>query len=436
MAPQHALARRAPMSSALDARRLLEGGRMAEAERAYERVLEANPDHIEALNVVALAALRNGRAPRALELLKRAARAAPEDAVTQHHLGLAHEATADSAAAASAQAAAVRLAPTFFVARLHLAGCLEGLGRREEAFIQFKRTLDDAQGQGRWLNQATTPAPLVPLVEHAVVTVRRERRAMLERVLAPLRARYGRESLTRVEHCLRIYLGEEPPVYPDPRQRPSFLLFPGLPTSAYFERAQLPWIEALEGETPAIRAELEQLLPTSESRERVFASEALEAENLRGLDVPPTWNGYYFFRHGERRDANCEACPATARALDALPLSRVREHGPEVLFSVFTAGTHLMPHRGVTNTRVVGHLPLIIPEDCALNVGGELHVWQSGRVVVFDDTYEHEAWNRSRSTRVVLIFDVWNPYLTDIERAAVTDLIGAIGDLRSALERA
>ena len=59
-----------------------------------------------------------------------------------------------------------------------------------------------------------------------------------------------------------------------------------------------------------------------------------------------------------------------------------------------------------------------MPENCALNVGGELHEWQEGRVVVFDDTYEHEAWNRSERTRVILIFDMWNPYLTEPERAA------------------
>jgi aspartate beta-hydroxylase len=424
------------MTSMSEARRLLEHGRVAEAERAYEILLETAPDNLEALNVVALAALGRGRARRALELLRRAAAAAPGDAVTQHHLGRAQEALADLASAVGAQAAAVRLEPTFFVARLHLAACLERLGRHDEALIQFKRSLDEAQGQGRWLNRATTPEALVALVEHAVVAVRLGRRALFDRVLAPLRERYGRDSLTRVEQCLRIYLSEEPPIYPDPRQRPSFLLFPGLPTSAYIDRAQLPWIDALETATSAIRAELEQLLPCSATRERVFASEALEAENLRGLEVPPTWNGYYFFRHGERRDANCQACPATTRALEALPLSRVREHGPEVLFSVFTAGTHLLPHRGVTNTRVVGHLPLIVPEACALKVGGEIHEWRTGRVVVFDDTYEHEAWNRSRSTRVVLIFDTWNPYMTEVERAAVTDLIGAIGDLRSATERA
>jgi aspartate beta-hydroxylase len=384
---------------------------------------------------VALAALRGGRTRRALELLGHAVRAAPDNPTTQYHLGKAHEAAGDFAAAVGAYRAAVELEPAFFVARLHLAFGLERLGENDEALIQYARALDNAQREGRWLDASTTPAPLRPMVAHAVLSVRTRRRALFERLLAPLRARYGPEALRRVEHCVRIYMNEVPPPYPDPRQRPSFLLFPGLPTSVYIDRTALPWIEALEAATPAIRAELDELLPRTTGRERVFASAALEAENLRGPDATPTWNGYYFFRHGERRDDNCRACPATTAALEALPLSRVREHGPEVLFSVFTAGTHLLPHRGVTNTRVVGHLPLIVPEDCALRVGGEIHVWRLGQVVVFDDTYEHEAWNRSATTRVVLIFDVWNPYLTEAERAAVTDLIGAIGDDRRAAER-
>jgi aspartate beta-hydroxylase len=184
-----------------------------------------------------------------------------------------------------------------------------------------------------------------------------------------------------------------------------------------------------------MREELLRLLPSEHGRERVFTADDVERQNLRGTAGAPSWNGYYFYRHGVRRDDNCARCPATSGALERLPLSRVPEHGPEVLFSVFTAGTHLLPHRGVTNTRVVGHLPLVVPEDCALKVGGEIHVWREGRAVVFDDTYEHEAWNRSKETRVVLIFDMWNPHLTEAEQAAVTDVVAAIGDFREAIER-
>jgi aspartate beta-hydroxylase len=102
------------------------------------------------------------------------------------------------------------------------------------------------------------------------------------------------------------------------------------------------------------------------------------------------------------------------------------------MFSVLTPGTHILPHRGVTNTRIVCHLPLVVPGDCALVVGGERHVWRVGEAVAFDDTYEHEAWNRGSSTRVVLIIDVWNPHLTAPEREAVTALVEAIGDFNRA----
>lgn len=118
--------------------------------------------------------------------------------------------------------------------------------------------------------------------------------------------------------------------------------------------------------------------------------------------------------------------------LDSLPLTRIRDHAPETLFSVLSPGTHILPHTGVTNVRLVTHLPLIVPPDCALRVGGQTHVWQEGRCVTFDDTFEHEAWNRSNETRVVLILDSWNPDLTVAECAAVTELIGAIGDFNAA----
>jgi aspartate beta-hydroxylase len=424
------------MTSAAEAQQLMRQGRFAEAERAYAAVLEQSPDHVEALNVLGLGALRDGQPQRALELLSRAVAANPGDAMSQHHLARVHEAFGNVVAATVAQRRAVELRPEFFVARLHLGALLERSGEHRAALVQYARALRDAQSKGRWINPSTTPEPLRPLVEHAVITFRRDRRALFFDLLEPLAQRYGREALTRVEKCLRIYLGEEPAAYPDSRQQPTFLYFPDLPTTPYFDRALFPWIADIEALTATIRDELLALLSSDDGRERVFTSDELEQAHLRGLRGKPTWDGYYFYRHGERREDNCAACPRTAAALDALPLCRVREHAPETFFSVFTPGTHLLPHRGVTNTRIVAHLPLMVPEDCALSVGGEDHAWQEGRIVVFDDTFEHEAWNRSDRSRVVLIFDLWNPYLTEAERAAVTDLVPAIGDLRKSIDAA
>ena len=424
------------MSLAAEAHELMRQGRFSDAEAAFARVLEAHPHHVEALNVLGLSAMNRGQLRNALEFLQRAAEADPEDAMTRHHLGRVLDAVGNATEALAAHETAVRLRPDFLVARLYWAEALERGQRLDQAVIQYVRALEDAQGGGRWLNPDSTPPPLRPMIEHAILTVRQHRNLAFSKLFEPLNSRFGPDSLTRVARALRIYLKQETAVSADPRQRPTFLFLPGLPAVPYFDPSLFPWKEEFESTTRNIQAELRKVLPRPEGSEKVFTSEVLERANLRGAGAAPSWTGYYFYRHGERRESNCSACPDTAQALQLIPLSRVRGHGPEVLFSVFTPGTHLLPHRGVTNTRVVGHLPLIIPRDCALNVGGEIHPWIEGQTVVFDDTYEHEAWNRSAETRVVLIFDLWNPYLTEIERIACADLIAAIGDFRETVEKA
>jgi aspartate beta-hydroxylase len=418
------------------ARQLLDQGRVAEAERACEQVLEHSPNAIEALNVCGVAALRDRNHARAVELLERAVEVAPNDPISQHNLGRAYEAAGRIHDAVDALGRAVRLRPVYHVARLRLAALLDARGESERAVLHYARALDDAQRQGRWLDAAGTPASLRPMVQRAVTTVRAHRAAALGALLERLESRYGRGSMERIAAGVRIYLKQQAPDCPDPRQQPTFFYVPGLPAAPYFNLKLFPWIESLEAETAVIRDELLAVLPSASGSERVFTSDELEQRNLRGDAGPASWTGFYFYRYGEAREDNRTRCPRTAAAIDRLPLSRVPGHGPEVLYSVFTPGTHLLPHRGVTNTRIVGHLPLVVPENCALRVGGEVHEWQEGRVVVFDDTYEHEAWNRSDRTRVVLIFDLWNPYLTEAECAAARDVVVDVGEFRLATQRA
>jgi len=422
------------MNAAEQGHSLLKQGKAKEAEAAFRRVLESDPDHVEALNVLGLAALRDGDIDLALTLLKRAAAVDGGQALTCFHLARAHAAAFELDSAAAAYAAALAREPKLYAARLHLAELHEKRGDTMRAVLTYARALNDAQAEGRWLNAATTSAALQGAVNHAQQFVRERRLAAFAELVEPFARQYGRGALRRVEQAIRIHLHLEQPVFPDPRQKPTFLFFPGLPTTPYLDKSLIPEIEDLEAATPEIRAELLALLPSATGRERVFHTGELEEANLRGLAEPPSWNGYYFFRYGERRTDNCAACPITAAALDALPLARVPGHGPEVLYSVFSPGTHLLPHCGVTNTRVTSHLPLLIPEDCALRVGGEEHHWREGEVVVFDDTYEHEAWNHSSRTRVVMIFDMWNPFLTLTERAVLSDLTIAMGEFRAGVE--
>jgi aspartate beta-hydroxylase len=315
--------------------------------------------------------------------------------------------------------------PKAFIGRLYYAHALETLGRRYEATANYYRAINDAQRRGRWLSPETTMPTLQQLVVYAMKFVDAERRALFEAALAPIRERAPNE-LTRVDETLAIYLFEKKADYPNDRQRPKFLYVPQLPAQAYFARALFPWYETLERETATIRGELNALLGENQNFEPFlkFDSQDQVPKYLGG--EKPNWNAFFFYRHGKRYEENCVRCPKTTAILESLPLVRIAEHAPEICYSILTPDSHILPHHGSTNARVVTHLPLIVPPACAIVVGGEKHVWEEGRCITFDDTFEHEAWNRSDRTRAVLILDVWNPHLTAIEREALTALIAAI----------
>ena len=95
------------------------------------------------------------------------------------------------------------------------------------------------------------------------------------------------------------------------------------------------------------------------------------------------------------------------------------------MFSVLQPKTRIPPHTGVSNTRLVVHLALVVPPRCGFRVGNETREWRAGHAWVFDDTIEHEAWNDSDLTRTVLIFDIWSPFLSEMERELVRRVTAA-----------
>jgi aspartate beta-hydroxylase len=195
-----------------------------------------------------------------------------------------------------------------------------------------------------------------------------------------------------------------------------------------------PWYPLLEDTSDAIGNELGAVLAEDEVLTPFLGIDDADATEgyLGGDPGTRAWDAYFLYRHGRTFGAHLAQCPETAAALSRVPLTVVRDHAPEVLFSVLAPQTHIKPHHGVTNTRVVTHLPLIIPEgDCRLVVGGIAHAWRPGRCVTFDDTFLHEAWNRTDQRRVVMILDTWNPYLAPEECIALKGLIEQIGDFNA-----
>jgi aspartyl/asparaginyl beta-hydroxylase (cupin superfamily) len=250
--------------------------------------------------------------------------------------------------------------------------------------------------------------------------------AHLRMRLEATRARHADAKLDRFEECKDVALGRKK-VF---TQQPSMLHVPRLPAIQFYDNADFPWLKDIEAATAAIREELVVVLREdgAEMRPYVAHPDGAPVAQWGELNHSPRWSAFFLWEDGKRIDSHCARCPRTAALLDTIPMLDLEGFGPTVLFSILSPRTHIPPHSSSTNARLVTHLPVIVPPNCRFRVGNETRDWQEGRAWVFDDTIEHEAWNDSDSLRVILMIDIWNPYLTTAERELVTALLNGVRD--------
>jgi beta-hydroxylase len=163
-----------------------------------------------------------------------------------------------------------------------------------------------------------------------------------------------------------------------------------------------PWEAGLERATPAILSELAAVL--NRQAELPSFREIVKDVDLATSDE--LWKTFFLCGYGVKSERNIQSCPRTWEAVKAIPGLKT------AMFSIMEPGTHLPAHRGPYNGVLRAHLGLIIPEpsqDVAIRVGEVLCHWRAGKVIVFDDAYEHEAWNHTGATRVVLFIDFVKP---------------------------
>jgi len=400
------------------------------AERLAEIISVREPAHEDAVGFLVGRALARGDTLRAMNVVRGAVQARPDSARLQFQFGLALSATGDHEAALAAFRRARERDPTLLAAPLWQADCEHALGRGEDALRSQMGALDLAERSGMLARIEALAPPLRQRVERAIGDIQCARRDAIEPALAALRNEAGAEGIARIDRALARLYGEPAPRPTHPLQQPSLLFVPGLPDQAWFEREQFPHLATLEAATEMIREELLDVLASdSDLTPYVDMPDSAPAAAMWGaLNHSPAWSGYHLYRHGERVDAHCARCPRTVALLESLPLMRIADHAPEILFSVLKARTHIPPHTGVINGRLTVHLPLIVPENCgALRAGDEQRPWRIGECLVFDDSFVHEAWNDSDQTRVVLILDAWNPFLSELEREALSTAIAGLG---------
>ena len=397
-------------------------GRAGEADQLLARVAQLAPAHPAVLNELGLRMLQRGDAARARELFQRATQADPGHpslwsnlAQSLHQLNLLNDEL-------DAIDRALALEPRHLSSLLQKGQVHEQMGDARNAARAYRNAL------------ATVPAGRPPpegvaaLVEHARTLIAKDDAALAEAIeqrLAPIREQHGGGVYRRVAHCIDLLTGRRTRFTP----QPTFMYFPEIPAVEFFERGDFPWLDAIEAATDEIRAELMTVLVSDrEGLEPYIAyPEGVPLNQWRELNKSRRWSAYFLWNQSVPQPAHLARCPRTVEILKSAPQCDVARRAPTAFFSILEPGTRIPPHTGVTNTRVTVHLPLIVPPDCGFRVGSETREWVPGKAWVFDDTIEHEAWNLSDVPRAVLIFDIWNPFLTPAERDLIrvtTEVVG------------
>lgn len=401
-----------------------QAGNTKEADSILARARTLAPEHAGVLHVAGLRALGAGDANLARSLFERAVKNDPTSILLWVDVALARRDLGDAEGERDALEKALALDPRYFPALLHKARLLERQGKRKAAAVMYHAFIACLPPQNMQLKPEMQAA-----IQYAQAFLREHSRGLetfLEPRLAAARERHAGERLERFDALLQEMLGKRPAY----RQEPTFMLFPRLPAVEFVDRSLYPWLDAFDAATDDIRAEARAALSQSAEEFVPYISKPAGApvDQWRELNNSKRWSTYFLVKNGKPLDEHLARCPKTAELLRNAPLCEIPGHAPTVFFSVLAPRTRIPPHTGVSNTRFIVHLPLIVPPGCMYRVGAERRPWVEGKSWVFDDTFEHEAINDSDEPRVVLIFDVWNCYLTAAERDLVATLTAGVQD--------
>ncbi|XP_064797529.1 aspartyl/asparaginyl beta-hydroxylase-like isoform X1 [Oncorhynchus masou masou] len=173
------------------------------------------------------------------------------------------------------------------------------------------------------------------------------------------------------------------------------------------------------------------LIKTLERNWRTIRDEALSVmDKTTGLFVPEEenlrekgeWGQFTLWQQGKKAGESCHSVPKTCGLLERYPEATGCKRG-QIKFSVMQPGTHVWPHTGPTNCRLRMHLGLVIPKTgCKIRCTNDTRAWEEGKVLIFDDSFEHEVWQDADSYRLIFIVDVWHPELTQYQRQTLSPI--------------
>jgi ornithine lipid ester-linked acyl 2-hydroxylase len=172
--------------------------------------------------------------------------------------------------------------------------------------------------------------------------------------------------------------------------------------ATFFPLERFPWVEHIELYADVIREEVERLL---EDRDALPNFQDISKDQIE-ITTDDRWKTFFLYGYGFTAKLGVEMCPQTAALMREIPGMTT------AMISILSPGKHILDHRGPYKGVLRYHLGLIVPEDaeaCRIRVGDDIRHWEEGKSMIFDDTFNHEVWNDTEETRVVLFVDVMRP---------------------------
>jgi aspartyl/asparaginyl beta-hydroxylase (cupin superfamily) len=403
-------------------------GRVTEAMKIWQQILSIAPKNPQALFHLGAYALHKKEPVRAQKFFASALDADPSAAPIALNLAYAYRDMGDAQNEMEAIQRALAIDPHFYPALLAKGAALERTGLKRQAAKIYAQALSEIP------HEDDIAPDLREIANHARLAVRDNAgtlKAHIDDRLSAAMLGHRGESLERFKECKAIALGEHQ-VY---TQKAAMLLIPWLPPIQFYNNGDFPWIKDIEKMTNGIHEELNKVVAYDKAGFKPYVERPSDEvmDNWRDLNRSPRWSAYFFWKDGRRFDEACDQCPQTVSVKNIAPSMDARNFGPTLMYSVLAPRTHLPAHSSATNARLIVHLPLVVPEKCRFRVGNETREWQEGRAWVFDDTINHEAWNDSDEFRTILLFDIWNPYLTETERELVPILLNTLNEYYSVI---
>jgi aspartate beta-hydroxylase len=397
--------------------------RVDEAAGYWHQVLQLAPDHPTALTFLGQHSLFRGDFGGARTLLRKAGQVSPSDPIVWLNLSFACRASGDRKEELAALERALAADPYCYPALLAKGDWLQKAGQTRAAARVYNNALTISPPQN---TLSTELSAAVDRARAMVAGNRVELESFLAKQLDVARQRVPEHSLQRFEECVGIATGSKK-IH---TQHASVLYYPGLPPISFYDTALFPWLQEIEAQKGVIQEELVGLLKedAAEFAPYVQHPDGVPLNQWAELNHSPRWSAFFLWKDGAKKADHCAKCPRTASAIERMPLAEIPSYAPTVFFSTLEPKTRIPPHTGATNARLIVHLPLIVPNACGFRVGNDTREWQPGQALVFDDTIEHEAWNDSDRLRTVLIFDIWNPQLSETERELIGALLVAMRD--------